>query len=82
MRELEDNTAWMDCGTVDSLNDAANFVKSVEQDIDFKIGCIEEIAFRKGWIDKIQLKQIIESLGKNEYANYLNRVADTQQNYD
>ena len=82
LRELENNTAWMDCGTVDSLNDAANFVKSVEQDIDFKIGCIEEIAFRKGWIDKIQLKQIIESLGKNEYANYLNRVADTQQNYD
>jgi glucose-1-phosphate thymidylyltransferase len=82
LRELEDNTAWMDCGTVDSLNDAANFVKSVEQDIKFKIGCIEEIAFRKGWIDKEQLKRIIESLGKNEYANYLNRVADTQLSYE
>ncbi len=70
-RALESNTAWMDCGTVDSLNEAANFVKSVEQEINFKIGCIEEIAFRQGWIDRVRLKSIAELLGKNEYANYL-----------
>jgi glucose-1-phosphate thymidylyltransferase len=68
---LESNTAWMDCGTVDSLNEAANFVKSVEQEINFKIGCIEEIAFRQGGIDQVGLKSIAEKLGKNEYANYL-----------
>ena len=71
LRALESNTAWMDCGTVDSLNEAANFVKSVEQEINFKIGCIEEIAFRQGWIDRVGLKNIAELLGKNEYANYL-----------
>ena len=70
-RALESNTAWMDCGTVDSLNEAANFVKSVEQEINFKIGCIEEIAYRQGWIDRVGLKRIGELLGKNEYANYL-----------
>lgn len=70
-RALESNTAWMDCGTVDSLNEAANFVKSVEQEINFKIGCIEEIAFRQGWIDQVGIKSIAEKLGKNEYANYL-----------
>ena len=70
-RALESNTAWMDCGTVDSLNEAANFVKLVEQEINFKIGCIEEIAFRQGWIDRVGLKNIAELLGKNEYANYL-----------
>jgi glucose-1-phosphate thymidylyltransferase len=61
----------MDCGTVDSLNEAANFVKSVEQEINLKIGCIEEVAFRQGWIDRVGLKNIAELLGKNEYANYL-----------
>jgi glucose-1-phosphate thymidylyltransferase len=71
LRALESNTAWMDCGTVDSLNEAANFVKSVEQEINFKIGCIEEVAFRQGWIDLVGLKNIAELLGKNEYANYL-----------
>ena len=70
-RVLESNTAWMDCGTVDSLNEAANFVKSVEQEINFKIGCIEEVAFRQGWIDRVGLKSNAELLGKNEYANYL-----------
>ena len=70
-RALESNTAWMDCGTVDSLNEAANFIKSVEQEINFKIGCIEEIAFRQGWIDRVGLKRIGDLLGKNEYASYL-----------
>jgi glucose-1-phosphate thymidylyltransferase len=70
-RDLEDNTAWMDCGTVDSLNDAANYIKSVEKELNFKIGCIEEIAYRQGWIDREQLEYLANSLGNNEYANYL-----------
>ena len=68
---LEVNTVWMDCGTVDSLIEAANFIKSVEHKIHFKIGCIEEVAFRQGWIDRVQLKNLADSLGNNEYANYL-----------
>jgi glucose-1-phosphate thymidylyltransferase len=43
----------------------------VEQEINFKIGCIEEIAFRQGWIDRVGLKRIGDLLGKNEYASYL-----------
>ena len=79
---LEVNTVWMDCGTVDSLNAAANYVKSVEQKIHFKIGCIEEVAFRKGWIDRIQLKNLAEALGKNEYANYLTSLLENNSTHD
>ncbi len=81
-RGLEVNTAWMDCGTVDSLNEAANYVKSIEQEINFKIGCIEEIAFRKGWIDRVQLKNIAELLGKNEYAYYLLSILENSSEND
>jgi glucose-1-phosphate thymidylyltransferase len=70
-RGLEENTAWMDCGTVDSLNEAANYIKSVEQERKFKIGCIEEIAYHQEWIDRKQLEHLSNTLGNNEYANYL-----------
>ena len=75
---LEEDTVWMDCGTVDSLNDAANYVRSVEQKITFKIGCIEEVAFRQGWIDHTQLRSLSDSLGKNEYANYLKTLLESK----
>jgi glucose-1-phosphate thymidylyltransferase len=81
-RSLEVNTAWMDCGTVDSLNEAANFVKSIEQEINFKIGCIEEIAFRHGWINRAELKIIAELLGRNEYANYLLAILENSYEND
>jgi glucose-1-phosphate thymidylyltransferase len=71
LRELGEGTTWMDCGTIDSLNYAANYVKSIEEKIDFKIGCIEEVAFLQGWIDIDQLLVVAKSLGKNEYASYL-----------
>jgi glucose-1-phosphate thymidylyltransferase len=63
------------------MNEASNYVRSIEMSIDFKIGCIEEIAYRQNWIDQEQLKKIIESLGKNEYANYLTRVAENPSNH-
>lgn len=74
LRELSENTAWMDCGTVDSMNDAANYVRSVEESINFKIGCIEEIAYRQNWIDKLQFSNLVNQLGKNEYAKYLTDI--------
>ena len=70
-RELEKSTAWMDCGTVDSLNEAANYVKEIEKEINFKIGCIEQIAFDAGWLSVDQYLKLIESLGTNEYTKYL-----------
>jgi glucose-1-phosphate thymidylyltransferase len=73
-RQLQENTKWMDCGTVDSLNEAANYVKLIEQDIGFKIGCIEEVAFRQGWITNEELAGISKALGNNEYASYLQNV--------
>ncbi len=76
-RQLQENTKWMDCGTVDSLNEAANYVKSIEQDIGFKIGCIEEVAFRQGWITSEELADISKALGKNEYASYLQNVLNS-----
>jgi glucose-1-phosphate thymidylyltransferase len=76
-RKLQENTKWMDCGTVDSLNEAANYVKLIEQDIGFKIGCIEEIAFRQGWITSEELADISKALGNNEYASYLQNVLNS-----
>lgn len=75
LRELSENIAWLDCGTVDSMNEAANYVRSVEESINFKIGCIEEIAFRQNWISKEELRALALNLGSNEYASYLNKVA-------
>jgi glucose-1-phosphate thymidylyltransferase len=71
LHKLEKNTAWMDCGTVNSMNDASNFVRSTEESIGLKVGCIEEVAYRQGWISKEQLMQIVTSLGSNEYSKYL-----------
>jgi glucose-1-phosphate thymidylyltransferase len=76
-RRLQENTKWMDCGTVDSLNEAANYVKLIEQGISFKIGCIEEVAFRQGWITSEELADISMALGNNEYANYLKNVLNS-----
>ena len=65
---------WMDCGTVDSLLDASNFVKSIQTSTGFKIGCIEEIAFELGYIDKKQFKNLIIKFKKNQYGKYLNKI--------
>jgi glucose-1-phosphate thymidylyltransferase len=70
-RALEENTAWMDCGTVDSLNEAANYVKDIEKKTYFKIGCIEQIALDSGWLSVDQYLELIKTLGKNEYTQYL-----------
>jgi glucose-1-phosphate thymidylyltransferase len=78
LRELSESTAWMDCGTVDSMNEAANYVRSIEESISFKIGCIEEIAYRQSWIDKTQLSTLAEALGSNEYAKYLKDILQNE----
>lgn len=71
LRMFEENTAWMDCGTVDSLNEAANFVKDVEKNLNFKIGCVEQIALDAGWLTIDQYINLAHSLGVNEYTEYL-----------
>ena len=74
LRILPRGTAWMDCGTVDSLNDACNYVRVIEERQGFKVGSIEEIAWRNKWISDSELKQLADLFGKNEYGQYLLRL--------
>ncbi len=68
---LDRGTAWLDTGTFASLNDASQFVEVIEKRQGFKIGCIEEEAYRQGFIDAAQLQKISESLLKSGYGQYL-----------
>jgi glucose-1-phosphate thymidylyltransferase len=63
--------AWLDTGTPDSLIDATNYIATIERRQGLKIGCIEEIAYRMGYIDGPQLKETINKLPKNSYREYL-----------
>jgi glucose-1-phosphate thymidylyltransferase len=63
--------AWLDTGTHDSLLEAADFVRAIQNRQGLKIACIEEIALLKGWISKDQLRALVEGLGKTSYADYL-----------
>jgi glucose-1-phosphate thymidylyltransferase len=68
--------AWFDTGTHDSLIEAGQFVQTIERRQGLKIACIEEIAYRKGFIDRVELEALAGSLAKNEYGDYLLRVAE------
>lgn len=68
--------AWLDTGTHDDLLDAADFVAAFQKRQGLYISCIEEIAFKKGFIDKEQLLKLAEPLMKTEYGKYLREVAD------
>ncbi len=69
-------TAWLDTGTFDSLMQAANFVQVIEQRQGLKIGCIEEVAFRRGFITKDQLLELAKPLEKSGYGVYLKNLPD------
>lgn len=71
---MQRGTAWLDTGTFDSLADASEFVRVIEKRQDHKIGCIEEVAYRMGYIDAEQLKNIAKPLEKSGYGKYLNSL--------
>ena len=67
--------AWLDTGTHDSLLEAAEFVRTIEKRTGLKIACPEEIAWRKGWIDRSALQDAAARLNRTEYGQYLSRIA-------
>ncbi|MBP3853576.1 MAG: glucose-1-phosphate thymidylyltransferase RfbA [Erysipelotrichaceae bacterium] len=73
---LGEGFTWLDTGTHESLVDATNFIKTIEDHQHRKIACLEEIAFKNGWIDMDQMKEIYEIYKKNQYGDYLKQVMD------
>jgi len=71
-------SAWLDTGTHASLLDAANFIKVMEDRQGLKLACLEEIAFRMGYIDREQLARLAEPLKKNGYGQYLLRIIEEE----
>lgn len=75
VKVFDRGTAWLDTGTFDSLHDASEFVRVIEKRQGYKIGCIEEIAYKKGFIDRAQLLDLAKEIEKSGYGVYLKRVA-------
>jgi glucose-1-phosphate thymidylyltransferase len=73
---LDRGTAWLDTGTHDSMVQASEYVRVIEQRQGFKIGCVEEIAWRMGYIDDAQLRALAEPLVKSGYGTYLLNLLD------
>ncbi|HEX2933978.1 MAG TPA: glucose-1-phosphate thymidylyltransferase RfbA [Bacteroidales bacterium] len=70
--------AWLDTGTHDSLLQASNFIYTIEQRQGLKVSCIEEIAYKRGFINKEQLLKLAEPLKKNQYGEYLIKLANDE----
>ena len=68
--------AWLDTGTHESLIQASNFIATIEQRQGLKVACLEEIAYRKGWISKDQVIELAEPLKKNQYGQYLLKMLE------
>lgn len=71
---LDRGTAWLDTGTFESMMQASEYVRVIEDRQGFKIGCIEEVAWRAGWIDDAQLDALAEPLLKSGYGSYLRKL--------
>ena len=76
VQTLQRGFAWLDTGTHDSLSEASTFIEVIEKRQGLKVACLEEIAFKRGWIDKEQLKKLAEPMAKNDYGKYLLRLCE------
>ena len=76
---LQRGFAWLDTGTHDSLAEASTFIEVIEKRQGLKVACLEEIAYKKGWTDRDQLLRSAAPMMKNEYGQYLVRLAEMRQ---
>ncbi|WP_293695780.1 sugar phosphate nucleotidyltransferase, partial [uncultured Agrococcus sp.] len=78
VKVLDRGVAWLDTGTFDSMMQASEYVRVIEARQGYKIGCIEEIAWRAGWIDDAQLEHLGDSLLKSGYGDYLHQLLENR----
>ncbi len=76
LKQLGRGFAWLDTGTHESLLAAAHFVETIETRQGYKIACLEEIAFKQGWLSQFQIMEIGRALAKTGYGEYLLKLAD------
>ena len=76
VQTLSRGFAWLDTGTHDSLSEASTFVEVIEKRTGLKIACLEGIAYSKGWITADQLKELATPMLKNQYGQYLLKIAE------
>ena len=78
VRTLQRGFAWLDTGTHDSLSEASTFIEVIEKRQGLKVACLEEIAFKQGWINAEQLKKLAKPMLKNGYGQYLMELTTTK----
>ena len=76
VKTLPRGFAWLDTGIHDSLSEASTFIEVIEKRQGLKVACLEEIAFKQGWISREELRQTAKPMAKNNYGQYLLRLAD------
>lgn len=78
VRQFGRGTAWLDTGTPDALQDAAEFIAAIERRQGLKVACLEEIALRQGWIDADSIARLAEGYAGSDYGSYLRRLVDSE----
>lgn len=76
VQTLQRGFAWLDTGTHDSLSEASTFIEVIEKRQGLKIACLEEIAYKRGWIGREKLREVARPMLKNDYGKYLMRLAE------
>ncbi len=76
VEQLGRGVAWLDTGTYESLIQASSFIEAIEERQGLMVGCIEEIAYRQGYINKTQLEKLAQAMNKNSYGQYLRATLD------
>lgn len=76
VQTLQRGFAWLDTGTHDSLSEASTFIEVIEKRQGLKVACLEEIAFKQGWITAENLKELAKPMLKNGYGKYLQQLAE------